>query len=107
MTQNVFNFGQLLEESRAYCSEEELSLIADVVKEMQNLYGPRLQALKLVGSRAPGTAMERSDYDFLVLLDSYNYDVELSSLEELVYQLVLKHGLGCISLDRHVCDPVR
>ena len=54
--------------------------------------------MKIVGSRARGTAMERSDYDFLVLLDTCDYSVELPKMQSLSYKMNLKHGLGCISL---------
>jgi hypothetical protein len=98
MDQDIFGFGRPLEEVRKSFSSQEWALLADLVAEVRSLYGDRLQSLKLVGSRARDTAMERSDYDFLVLLDTCDYAVELPRLETLGYDMTLKHGLGGISL---------
>ncbi len=42
--------------------------------------------------------MERSDYDFLIFLDTCSYDIEVPRLQRVSYELGLKHGLGCLSL---------
>ena len=98
MSQDTLNFGRPLDEVRASFSSPELDLFSDLLGEVRSLYGERLRSLKLVGSRARGTAMERSDFDFLIFLDTCDYSVELPKLRSLYYQMNLKHGLGCISL---------
>jgi predicted nucleotidyltransferase len=55
-------------------------------------------SLKLVGSRARGTATVTSDYDFLVFLESCDYDVEVPRLEAVGEELSSKHGLAPLSL---------
>lgn len=98
MNQYSLSFGRPLDEVRASFSSQELDLFSDLLGEVQSLYGERLKSLKLVGSRARGTAMERSDFDFLIFLDTCDFGVELPKLQSLCYQMNLKHGLGCISL---------
>ena len=98
MNQDNLNFGRPLDEVRTSFSSQELDLFLDLLGEVQSLYGERLRSMKLVGSRARGNAMERSDYDFLVLLDTCDYSMEVPKLRSLCYQMNLKHGLGCISL---------
>ncbi|HVP36961.1 MAG TPA: nucleotidyltransferase domain-containing protein [Terriglobales bacterium] len=98
MSQDTLSFGRPLDEIRSSFSSRELDFFSDLLGEIQTLYGERLKSLKLVGSRARGTAMERSDYDFLVLLDTCDYSVEVPKMQSLSYQMNLKHGLGCISL---------
>ena len=96
--EDVLDSGQPLAEVGARFSPEELVLFTDVLRQVQTLYTRRLRAVKLVGSRARGTAMDRSDYDLLVFLDACDYEVEVPKLEELAYELTLKHGLGAVSL---------
>ncbi|MGB8657392.1 MAG: nucleotidyltransferase domain-containing protein [Candidatus Zixiibacteriota bacterium] len=98
MSQDTLSFGRALDEVRTSFSSQELDLFSDLLGEVRSLYGERLRSLKLVGSRARGTAMERSDYDFLVLLDTCDYSVEIPKLQSLSYKMNLKYGLGCISL---------
>ncbi len=98
MSHDPLSFGRPLDEVRASFSSPELDLFSNLLGEIQSLYGERLRSVKLVGSRARGTAMERSDYDFLVFLDTCDYNVEVPKLRILCYQMNLKHGLGCISL---------
>jgi predicted nucleotidyltransferase len=98
MSQDDLDFGRPLEDVKNLFNSKELELFSDLMEEVLSLYGERLKTLKLVGSRARGTAMERSDYDFLVLLDTCDYGVEVPKMQSLSYQMVLKHGLGCISL---------
>jgi hypothetical protein len=98
VNQDWMSFGRSLDEARTLFSSRELNLFSDLLGEVQAVYGERLRSLKLVGSRARGTAMERSDYDFLVLLDTCDYGVEVPKLESLGYDMTLKHGLGGISL---------
>ena len=98
MRQDTFNFGRTLDETRTSFNSSELELFLDVLGEVKSLYGDTLLSLKLIGSRARGTAMDRSDYDFLVLLDSCDYAVDVPKLQKVSYDLNLKHGLGCVSL---------
>ncbi len=92
------NFGRPLAKISAHLRPEEWLLFSDLLDQVQSLYTGRLQAVKLVGSRARGTAMARSDYDFLLFLDHCDHETEVPKLEELAYQLTLKHGLGAVSL---------
>jgi len=98
MRQDTFDFGRTLDETRTSFNSSELELFLDVLREVKSLYGDTLLSLKLVGSRARGTAMDRSDYDFLVFLDSCDYAVDVPKLQKVSYDLNLKHGLGCVSL---------
>lgn len=98
MDSDILAFGRPLNQVRDSFSPQELTLFADLLQEVCTLYGERLMSLKLVGSRARGTAMEQSDYDFLVFLDVCDYSVEVPKLQDLGYDLNLKHGLGSISL---------
>jgi predicted nucleotidyltransferase len=98
MRQDTFDFGRTLDETLTSFNSSELELFLDVLREVKSLYGDTLLSLKLVGSRARGTAMDRSDYDFLVFLDSCDYAVDVPKLQKVSYDLNLKHGLGCVSL---------
>jgi predicted nucleotidyltransferase len=98
MKQDTLNFGRPMNEVRTLFSPQEHILFFDLLTELHALYGDRLKSLKLVGSRARGTAMERSDYDFLVFLDECDYAIEVPKLQSLSLDLNLKHGLGCLSL---------
>ncbi len=98
MEQDVLDFGRSLNDMSGAFSAPELRLFSDLLSQVESLYGKRLQSVKLVGSRARGTAMDTSDFDFLVFLDSCDYAVEVPRLKETGYQLTLNHGLGSISL---------
>ena len=98
MNHDVLSFGRALDQASAAFTSAELRLFSDLLSQVQSLYGGRLQAVKLVGSRARGTAMDRSDYDFLIFLDRCDYDIEVPLLEQVAYELTLKHGLGALSL---------
>ena len=98
MEKDVLDFGRSLKDTRGAFSAPELQLFSDLLSQVESLYGKRLQSEKLVGSRARGTAMDTSDSDFLVFLDSCDYAVEVPRLKETGYQLSLNHGLGSISL---------
>jgi predicted nucleotidyltransferase len=98
MSQDDLYFGRPLEEVKNLFSSKELELFSDLIEEVRSLYGDRLKSVKLVGSRARGNAMERSDYDILVLLDTCDYDVEVPKMRDLSYKLNLKHGLGGIHM---------
>lgn len=96
--EQALNFGRPMAEIGSHFSPEELLLFSDLLAQVQSLYTGRLQAVKLVGSRARGTATDRSDYDFLVFLDRCDHETEVPKLEEVAYHLSLKHGLGSVSL---------
>ncbi len=98
MEKDVLDFGRSLRDTRRAFSAPELQLFSDLLGQVESLYGKRLQSVKLVGSRARGVAMDTSDFDFLVFLDSCDYEVEVPKLKDIGYQLGLKHGLGSISL---------
>lgn len=95
---DILDFGRAPHQAGLSFSPAEIRLFSDLLQELQSVYGPRLQSVKLVGSRARDTAMERSDYDFLIFLDTCSYDIEVPRLQRVSYELGLKHGLGCLSL---------
>jgi predicted nucleotidyltransferase len=98
MSDDPPDFGRPLDEAAPVFSPAEEDLFANLVDRLKSRYGTRLQAVKLVGSRARGTAMERSDYDILVFLDACDYGEEVPKLEVVAYELSLQHGLGALSL---------
>ncbi len=95
---NWAEFGTPLADADAKLRDVDFALIADLVRELRLIYAGRLQAVKLVGSRARGDARPTSDYDFLVLLDTCDYAIELPRLEELSAALDGRHHLGALSL---------
>ena len=98
MKHDVLEFGRPFEQASAAFTPAELRLFADLLSQLNALYAGRLLAVKLVGSRARGTAMDRSDYDFLIFLDRCDPNIEVPQLEQVAYELTLKHGLGAVSL---------
>ena len=98
MEQDVFDFGRSLKDTCGAFSAPEPQLFSDLLGQVGSLYDKRLQSVKLVGSRARGTAIGTSDFDFLVFLDSCDYEVEIPILEDTGYQLSFNHSLGPISL---------
>ena len=92
------NFGRSFEEARAGFSSAEVKMFSDLCDEAKSIYGKKLLSVKLVGSRARGTATEESDYDFLVFLESCDYDIDVPRLEALGNDLTAKHGLGPLSM---------
>lgn len=98
MKQEAPYFGRPFEEARGTFSTAEVDLFSDLRDQVSAMYGKRLLSLKLVGSRARGTATATSDYDFLVFLESCEYDIEVPRLEAVCDQLAAKHNLGPISL---------
>ena len=95
---DVIDFGRPFEELRAKATQEQRQLYAQLNQELGRLYGPRLLSVKLVGSRARGTATESSDYDFLVFLDVCDYSVEVPALARLAEELEGRCGLGPLSI---------
>ena len=98
MKQEAPYFGRPFKEVRGTFSAAEVDLFSDLRDQVNTLYGKRLLSLKLVGSRARGTATAASDYDFLVFLESCDYDIEVPRLEAVCDRLGAKHNLGPISL---------
>lgn len=98
MTQATLDFGRPLGDVPITFSDQELHLFSDLVSQLRIIYGERLISVKLVGSRARGTATEKSDYDFLVFLDECDYAVEVPKLQNLGNELHSAHGLGPHSL---------
>jgi len=58
MEQDILDFGRSLKDKRGAFSAPELQLFSDLLGQVELLYGKRLQSVKLVGSRARGTAMD-------------------------------------------------
>ena len=98
MDQDILAFGCSFEEARGAFSAAEIDLYTDLLGHLVTIYDCRLQSVKLVGSRARGTTLDGSDYDFLVFLDECNYDIEVPKLKELGVQVSQKHALGPLSL---------
>ena len=61
MEQDVLDFGRSLLDTGGVFSAPELRLFSDLLSTVKSLYGKRLLSVKLVGSRARGTAMDTSD----------------------------------------------
>lgn len=92
------DFGRPLAAAAGRFTEAEHCLLTDLVAEVAAIYGDRLQALKLVGSRARGEARADSDWDFLVFLDACEHDVEGPRMAELAATLEQRHGCAPLSL---------
>ncbi len=95
---DAMGFGHAFPEVRERFTEADLDLFGALVGELLELYSNRLQALKLVGSRARGTATADSDYDFLVFLDTCDYEIEVPRLADLAAVLEELHPIGPLSL---------
>jgi predicted nucleotidyltransferase len=95
---NEVNFGQNLAKTVERFTEPDLQLFRDLIRDLQALYQGRMIAVKLVGSRARGTAKPTSDYDFLVFLDKCDYAIEVPALEKVGDQLTANSGLGPLSI---------
>ena len=76
----------------------ELPLLLDLVAEVAAAYGERLQALKLVGSRARGDHRPDSDWDLLVFLDTCDHEVEGPRTAALAAALEERHRCAELSL---------
>lgn len=96
--QDEMVFGTPLRRVEGRFSPSDLHLLLDLVEEVRCLYGPRLQSVKLVGSRARGTGKPDSDFDFLLFLDECDFEVEIPRLQELGARLGRRHGLGPLSI---------
>jgi predicted nucleotidyltransferase len=71
------------------------SLLTELKRGMEALYGERLNAVYLYGSHARGDQERASDVDVLVVLghiDSYGAEIDLTS--ELVSSLSLQYDLS-------------
>jgi len=91
-------FGRPFEDARGAFTPAEKGLFDDLRGRVKAIYGRRLLSVKLVGSRARGTAKDTSDYDFLIFLESCDYAIEVPRLEAVSEALSAKHGLVPLSL---------
>jgi predicted nucleotidyltransferase len=98
MKQYAPDFGRSFEETRGAFTTAEINLFSDLCDHVNSMYGKQLLSVKLVGSRSRGTATDTSDYDFLIFLESCDYDIEVPRLKVVCDQLSAKHGLGPLSL---------
>ena len=79
-------------------TDADRELFEFLIEAALDHYGDRLQTIKLVGSRARGTAKPESDYDFLLFLDQCDYDVEVPALHKMGDRLTEQTGLGPLSI---------
>lgn len=71
------------------------TLIAELKRGLQAIYGDRLKAVYLYGSYARGEADGESDVDVLVVLDDYHrYAEEIGRTSQLISSLSLKYRLS-------------
>ena len=75
-------------------SEKLAAILAELRRQFEALYGPRLVHMVLYGSQARGDAEPGSDIDVLVVLkgpvDAYE---EIKRTSEFVADLSLRHGV--------------
>lgn len=95
---DVANFGISLEQVCERFSGADLYLFELLIAAVEQLYGQRLQSIKLVGSRARGTARPDSDFDVLIFLDQCDYDIEVPALHQMGDRLTEQTGLGPLSI---------
>ncbi len=93
-----FDIGRALGEVDVAFSASEHEFFSLLVDALNSLFESRFQALKLIGSRARGTAREDSDYDFLVFLASCDFDIDVPKLASLAAELEVQVSLGPLSL---------
>ena len=68
------------------------SLLAELRRGLEQLYGPRLKGVYLYGSYARDEADPESDLDILVVLEDYrNYGEEIQRTSELGSNISLKY----------------
>ncbi len=71
------------------------SLLAELKRDIQSLYGKRLQALYLYGSYAQGEQQQDSDVDVLIVLNQVDsYGAEIDRTSEIVSSLSLQYGVS-------------
>ena len=70
------------------------SLLAELRRGLEQLYGPRLKGVYLYGSYARDEADPESDLDILVVLEDYrNYGEEIQRTSELGSNISLKYDV--------------
>jgi len=85
-------------------SEKVKSILAELRRRFEALYGDRLVAMILYGSQARGDAEPGSDIDVLVVLKGpVDSGAEITRTSEIVADLSLEHGevLSCVFMDEH------
>lgn len=74
-------------------SEEIKPLLKDLKKGLKRIYGKKVKAVYLFGSRARGDHDEDSDIDILIVLANFRkYGTELRRTSNLVGKLSLDYG---------------
>lgn len=72
----------------------EKTLVDELKRGLSEIYGRRLAAVYVYGSRVRGDADPESDLDVLVVLDDVStYGAEIACTSSLVSRLSLKHGM--------------
>ncbi|MGQ9498719.1 MAG: nucleotidyltransferase domain-containing protein [Desulfotomaculales bacterium] len=70
------------------------SILRDLKRGVEKIYGQRLKRIVLYGSHARGDAREDSDVDILLILgDPVNPAEERARLSELILELCLEHDV--------------
>jgi uncharacterized protein len=66
-------------------------VLADVKRQLNDLYGDRLKRVVLFGSRARGDHRRDSDYDIAVFIDGYSGSMEeVHRLADIGYDFMMK-----------------
>jgi predicted nucleotidyltransferase len=84
--------------------EKVKSILAELRRRFEALYGDRLVAMILYGSQARGDAEPGSDIDVLVVLQGpVDSGAEITRTSEIVAGLSLEHGeaISCVFMDEH------
>jgi predicted nucleotidyltransferase len=80
-------------------------LLAELKKELTELYGQRLKAIYLFGSYARGDYQASSDVDVMIVLSDYeNYGAEIDRSGELTSRLSLAYE---VSISRVIMKEVQ